>query len=110
MRSKGKRCLARPIPIADTVRMRYPHSNLVLTLGGRGSLFANTDGVIYQPAIQTDVVDTTAAGDTFTGFFLHAVTTGSSPEKGLLTATKAAAIAVSRKGASVSIPTMTEII
>lgn len=99
-----------PDSIADNFRMRYPHSNLVLTLGGRGSLFANTDGVIYQPAIQTDVVDTTAAGDTFTGFFLHAVTTGSSPEKGLLTATKAAAIAVSRKGASVSIPTMTEII
>ena len=50
----------------DRFLEKYPGSNLVLTLGGRGSLFANADGVIYQPAIQTDVVDTTAAGDAFT--------------------------------------------
>lgn len=98
-----------PDTIAANFCVHYPNSNLVLTLGSRGSLFANADGVIYQQAIPTNVVDTTAAGDTFTGFFLQAVTTGSSPEKALLTATKAAAIAVSRKGASVSIPTMAEI-
>lgn len=98
-----------PDTIAANFRAKYPSSNLVLTLGGRGSMFANGDGVIYQPAIQTDVVDTTAAGDTFTGFFLQAVTTGISTEKALLTATKAAAIAVSRKGAAVSIPTMAEL-
>lgn len=98
-----------PDTIAANFRAKYPSSNLVLTLGGRGSMFVNGDGVIYQPAIQTDVVDTTAAGDTFTGYFLQAVTTGISPEKALLTAAKAAAIAVSRKGASVSIPTRAEL-
>lgn len=97
-----------PEAIAANFRAEYPDSNLVLTLGGLGSLFANADGVITQSAIQTDVVDTTAAGDTFTGFFLQAMTSGATPENALLTATKAAAIAVSRKGASVSIPTMAE--
>lgn len=99
----------KPDTIADHFRSKYPNSNLVLTLGSRGSLFANAQGVVCQNAIRTDVVDTTAAGDTFTGYFLQAVTTGNSPEKALLTAAKAAAIAVSRKGASVSIPTMAEL-
>lgn len=98
-----------PDTIAANFRSLYPGSNLVLTLGERGCLLANADGVIYQPAIKTEVVDTTAAGDTFTGFFLQAVTSGVSAENTLLTASKAAAIAVSRRGASASIPTKEEV-
>lgn len=98
-----------PETIAANFQKRYPHGNLVLTLGDRGSLLANADGVIYQAAIPVNVVDTTAAGDTFTGFFLQAVISGSTPLKALEIATKAASIAVSRKGASVSIPTKAEV-
>ena len=98
-----------PDTIAARFRRLYPDSNLVLTLGDRGSLFANADGVIYQPAIKTDVVDTTAAGDTFTGFFLQAVTSGATAKKALEMAARAAAVAVSRKGASPSIPMYEEL-
>ena len=98
-----------PDTIAANFQANYPHSNLVLTLGSRGSLFANGDGVIHQAAIPTKAVDTTAAGDTFTGYFLHAVTSGQTPDVALAIASKAAAIAVSRKGASPSIPAMTEL-
>ncbi len=100
---------ADPDTIAANFRAKFPHSNLVLTLGSQGSLFSNADGVHHQPAGPVQAVDTTAAGDTFTGFFLQAVTSGWSPKKALLTATKAAAIAVSRKGASPSIPTKAEV-
>ena len=98
-----------PETIAANFCAQYPHSNLVLTLGSRGSLFANAEGIYYQPAIQTNVVDTTAAGDTFTGYFLHEVISGAHAKKALQVASTAASIAVSRKGASISIPTKIEV-
>lgn len=98
-----------PDTIAANFQASYHHSNLVLTLGSRGSLFANADGVIRQAATPVKAVDTTAAGDTFTGYFLHAVTSGQIPAAALAIASKAASIAVSRKGASPSIPTKDEV-
>lgn len=100
---------ADPEAIVSGFLERYPHSNLVLTLGEKGSLFANASGVIRQSAVQTQVVDTTAAGDTFTGFFLQAVTSGASADNALLRASAAAAVTISRKGASSSIPAESEL-
>ena len=61
-----------------------------------------------QPAFPVRAVDTTAAGDTFTGFFLAQIAAGKPVEAALRTAAAAAAIAVSRPGASCSIPTLAE--
>ena len=55
------------------------------------------------------VVDTTAAGDTFTGYFLAGVTEGLPVERILELASKASSLAVSRKGASDSIPARAEV-
>ena len=55
-------------------------------------------------------MDTTAAGDTFTGFFLATLAEGESPEVALQRASKASAIAVTRPGASDSIPTLEEVL
>lgn len=54
-------------------------------------------------------MDTTAAGDTFTGFFLEGWMTGRSIEESLLRAARAASIAVSRPGAAPSIPSAAEL-
>ena len=54
-------------------------------------------------------MDTTAAGDTFTGYFLSRITQGDSIISALDIASKAAAITVSRPGASVSIPLSAEL-
>ena len=54
-------------------------------------------------------VDTTAAGDTFTGYFLSEVLRGGSVKYALDIASQAAAIAVSRRGAAPSIPWRDEI-
>lgn len=54
-------------------------------------------------------VDTTAAGDTFTGYFIAAMIEGRSVSDALRMAAKASSIAVSRPGATPSIPTVDEV-
>ena len=67
------------------------------------------DAEIYQPAFKIKAVDTTAAGDTFTGFFLSGLLHGKNIPASLELASKASAITCSRAGAAVSIPTMEEV-
>ena len=98
-----------PEEILKSFTEKYPESNLILTLGKNGSMFKNKDLELYQPIYDSKRVDTTAAGDTFTGYFLNAVTSGKDVATALKLATKASSIAVSRKGASVSIPTADEV-
>ena len=49
------------------MRERYPHLHILLTLGGRGSRYFADGTITRAPAYLVDAVDTTAAGDTFTG-------------------------------------------
>ena len=99
-----------PEKIAGALVQQYPKSRVVLTLGSRGVLYMSENECRFQRSFCVPVVDTTAAGDTFTGFFLSSATSGSSVEQSLEIASAAAAIAVSRKGAAVSIPTMAEVL
>ena len=89
---------------------KYPQSNLILTLGEAGSVFVNANQKVEQGIYKVNVVDTTAAGDTFTGFFIAGVAAGASVEKSMEMAAKAAALTVSRPGASESIPKYEEVI
>ncbi len=98
-----------PMEIADNFLREYPGSELILTLGGRGSLFKSADQLVRQPIYKAEAVDTTAAGDTFTGYFLAAITEGQGAEDALDIAAKAAAITVSRPGAAESIPWREEV-
>ncbi len=88
----------------------FPESHCVLTLGDKGALYRHGDTVLRQGIYPTEVVDTTAAGDTFTGFFIGSILCGDSVEKALQIASKASAIAVSRAGAGPSIPQMEEVL
>ena len=88
----------------------YPASKVVMTLGSRGCIYQDADTRITCPACRVEAVDTTAAGDTFTGFFVAAIAAGTDVETALQQATKAAAISVSRKGAAPSIPTREEML
>lgn len=89
---------------------RYPGSKVVMTLGSRGCIYQDADRKISQPACPVEAVDTTAAGDTFTGFFVASIAAGTDVKTALEQATKAAAISVSRKGAAPSIPTREEML
>lgn len=98
-----------PKEITDRFIKKYPNANLILTLGSDGSIFKSRDLLIHQPIFKTEAVDTTAAGDTFTGYFTALVSKGESIEAAMKKAAKASSVTVSRKGASVSIPTVDEL-
>lgn len=87
----------------------YPKLQVVLTLGKNGCLYRSSTKRYYHPAFKVEAVDTTAAGDTFAGYFIAATAKGAQPEAAIKTATAAAALAVSRKGAAPSIPTAREV-
>lgn len=95
--------------ICQNFKEKFPDSNLILTLGEKGCLFVNSNQKIQQPIFKVKAVDTTAAGDTFTGYFLASITKGESVETALKIASKASSITVSRNGASQSIPFFSEI-
>lgn len=92
------------------LRNAYPWLKVILTIGENGSVFVNGDQELRQAAFQVDVVDTTAAGDTFVGYFIAELSMGTDYPQILKIASAASAIAVSRKGAAPSIPNRCELL
>lgn len=100
---------AHPDAIAETLASRYPSMGLVLTLGSDGVLCRKDGRTIRLPAPKVAVVDTTAAGDTFTGYFLAAMAASQDLHSALARAIRAAALTVTRPGAAHSIPRASEL-
>ncbi|MGB8451952.1 MAG: ribokinase [Anaerocolumna sp.] len=99
-----------PKDILEEMQLKYSGRQVVLTLGNDGVIYRK-DGQYYQHGIfKVSAVDTTAAGDTFTGFFLAGVLKGLEAVECLRIASAAAALAVSKAGAAPSIPTLQEVI
>lgn len=98
-----------PEEMLDELLRRYPACHVVLTLGERGSVYADATQRMDQSIVPAHTVDTTAAGDTFTGYFIHALLQGEAIQQALKTAACASAITVSRPGAGRSIPAAEEV-
>ncbi len=96
--------------VLQCLRKDFPEAKIILTLGEKGSLYCDTEQLVSQEIFKTEVVDTTAAGDTFTGFFLVAYFDGRSVEDALKIASMAASLAVSKAGATTSIPLLSEVL
>ena len=94
--------------IAKLLEM-YPTARIVLTLGGDGAVYADAQQKHYQPIFKVQAVDTTAAGDTFSGYFLAGLCDGMAIPDVLRMSAKASSIAVSRVGAVPSIPYRAEV-
>lgn len=93
--------------VLPSLRQKYQAANILLTLGSRGAFYLAKGEVepIFSPACNVEkVVDTTAAGDTFTGYFISGIIRGLIPADALLLASQAAALCISSPGASSSIP------
>ena len=99
-----------PDKILAKVKALYPKAKVVLTLGGDGSVYQDETGIYRQGIFKVKAVDTTAAGDTFTGYFISSIIDGLPVQDGLELAAKASAIAVSRPGATASIPLRSEVV
>jgi ribokinase len=98
-----------PDEIIAEMRRRFLRAAAILTLGGDGVMYADAAQTIKMPAEKVKPLDTTAAGDTFIGFFIAQKLTGKPIEDCLRTATRAAAICVTRPGAADSIPLAEEV-
>ncbi len=93
-----------PDAILDAFVKRWPNAEVVLTLGSQGVMYAHGETRLSVPAEKVKAIDTTAAGDTFIGYFMACREDGASVEESLRTACKASAICVARAGAADSIP------
>lgn len=98
-----------PEKLMELIVGKFPKAGVLITLGGDGSIYGKDKKIIKEAAVKTDVRDTTAAGDTFTGFFVTGLLSGEDMGEVLKRASMAASIAVSRKGAATSIPTLKEV-
>lgn len=95
--------------LAAALREKFSGSRFVLTLGEKGSCYIDQETKIHQEIFPTKAVDTTAAGDTYTGYFIAGLLKGWDMEKCLRVAAKASSITVSREGAAPSVPWMREV-
>lgn len=93
----------------NTLHEKYPGLCLIVTMGADGAYCFTPQETIYQSVFPVETVDTTAAGDTFTGYFLQGMTRGLPLKKCMERAAMASAICVTKQGAAVAIPTRTEV-
>lgn len=85
--------------------------NVLITMGSKGAVFGNRDTFVMSPSVDYgEVVDPTAAGDSFVAAFCTAVSLGVGFNQALLFANHTAGITVSRMGAQPSLPTIGEVL
>jgi len=110
LRARGKDIPEDPAEMAPLLREALPETAVLLTLGEQGSLFADGTRLLRREAVRVQAVDTTAAGDTYTGYFLAGLLGGRDPGWAMEYASTASAIAVTRHGAAPSIPVREEVL
>ena len=93
----------------DIFAETYPNLKVMLTLGSKGCVYQDKEQKVFCPTFKVVPVDTTGAGDTFTGYFIVGIANGEKIEKILKAASCAAAISITREGAAPSIPCMAEV-
>ncbi|HVF84501.1 MAG TPA: ribokinase [Abditibacteriaceae bacterium] len=82
---------------------------IIMTLGKEGALVANKSGATRIPGFRVKAVDTTSAGDTFTGAIACCLAQGRALEDSVLFANAAAALSATKTGAQISMPTREEV-
>ncbi|MEI7581952.1 ribokinase [Runella sp.] len=98
-----------PADILQVMTARFPNAATLLTLGEKGAVYSHQNTHTQVEAQRVKTIDTTAAGDTFIGYFLASQALGLPLEESLNSASKAAAICVTRKGGAISIPNREEV-
>lgn len=98
-----------PERIIEKLLLKFPDMEVILTLGEEGSVYGKDGVFLRQEAYRFEVKDTTAAGDTFLGYFLGTYEQEGDVKNALDMAARAAGIAVSREGAVPSIPGVEEV-
>ncbi len=100
----GAAVSAQPEQSLQNLCQQFPAANIAITLGGQGVWHGIRTERYFYPASKVEVVDTTGAGDTFTGALLAGLLRGENTPQSIREAIVAAGICVSRLGAQSSIP------
>jgi ribokinase len=88
---------------------KYGPREVIITMGKNGAYYRSESLRIHLPSFSVDAVDTTAAGDTFCGYWAAVLAQKGSPDQIIRVASAAAALCVTQKGAQSSIPKMGEV-
>ena len=102
--------IAGPEPSMHDALERVGVPCVIVTLGDQGSCVRTPEGLFTQAAFPVAAVDTTAAGDTFCGALVAALSEGAALPAAVRVASAAAAIACTRLGAQPSIPTRDDVL
>ncbi len=96
--------------ILEQLLRQYPDTTVIMTLGAAGAVARTPAGAVsFAASPKVKAIDTTAAGDTFVGYFLDGRRRGLEIEAAMGRACRAAAITVTRPGAAGSIPDAGEV-
>ena len=108
---EGERITGKQSPdmVLQAMMEKYPHAEVILTLGEKGAIWTDGKEKVFQPAFHVDVIDTTGAGDAFTGYVLACLSRNESIKDSMQKAARAASIAVTRHGAASAIPHLAEL-
>lgn len=93
-----------PDQIMAALKEKYKNASIVLTLGDKGAYFYDGKDTLFHDIFKVKAVDTTAAGDTFCGYFIAGLALGLPHAQVLSEASAAGALAVTKKGAAPSVP------
>ncbi len=99
-----------PDQTLDRLHQRFPKARIILTTGSKGSAYTDGNQNIHQKCYPVQAVDTTAAGDTYTGYLIAALMRGETIAAAMDLASRASALAVTRQGAAASIPVLSEVL
>ncbi|OQX93168.1 MAG: ribokinase, partial [Tenericutes bacterium 4572_104] len=95
--------------VLDHLTKQYVDTDIVMTVGEAGAYYGRNEKRVHVAITKTKAVDTTAAGDTFLGYYLASRISGYEVKESMERASKASSITVSRPGAMDSIPMVEEI-
>ena len=94
----------KPDGILKVLNSKFNNTEIILTLGEKGSLYSFKDELVKIKAHKLNTVDTTGAGDTFIGYYVAGIASKMNKKDNLKRASEAAAIATTKLGGAESIP------
>ncbi len=94
---------------AAQVMIQKGVKQLIVTLGSKGSLYIDKDNMKFKKSYKVKAIDTTAAGDSYTGALAVALSQDKDIEEAMDFASKVGALSVMKEGAQSSLPTLKDV-